>query len=191
MSTVSDIFTTVAPWLTAALTGGPVGLATLAAQKLAGAIGLDDSSPGGVASSLQNLTLTGEQKVALQQAEYSYKEQMQQMGFTHQEQLLSAESGELAIVNKTMQVEDAATNAYAADWRPTWGYVSAAVFAFVAVVACGLESLAIWNKDPTALASIPQFISALLPLFGIAGAVLGINAWHGGVADVAVAKKGE
>lgn len=185
MSVLGDVLEATAPWLTTALTSGPVGIAAMAAEKLAGVFGLSDTSAAGVAGQLTNLTLTGDQKVQLQQAEYNYQLQMKQMGFTAEAQMAADEAGTLAAINKTMQTEETSTNAFAADWRPMWGYVSAAVFAFVSVSACIMEFKAVFSHDAAAQVAVSAMIGAFVPLFGIAGAVLGINAWHAGTADVA------
>src|SRR5690242_10379328 len=125
MSGIMDAIGSIVPWLTTALTSGPVGVAAMAASKIAGAIGLSDSSVSSVKDALSSLTMTADQKLALQKAENDFKLQMRQMGFTAAHQLMADENDRLKIVNTTMVTEESLTNWYAADWRPTWGYASA------------------------------------------------------------------
>jgi len=190
MSVITDVLGAVAPWLTAAVEGGPAGLAVEAATKIAGALGIGDSSIDGIKSALSNLTMTPDQKLALQNSEQDFQYKMKQLGYQHAEQMAATDAGIIKDVNATMISEENSSNKFAVDWRPMWGYVSCGLFAFIGVCACVMAFMALYANDPTKLDFIPKFIMAFIPLFGIAGGVLGINAWHSGVADVVTAKSG-
>lgn len=187
MSDIGSAITAVIPWLTTALTSGPVGIAAMAATKIAGVLGLSDSTIDNVKKVITAGTITPEQQLALKQEEDKFELQMRQMGFSHEEQMRASDNDTLAIINKTMQAEYTVSNWYAADWRPTWGYASAALFIFVGVVAGILALYACFWGKVEFFELIPKFILAFVPLFTIAGAVLGIQAYKDGNADLILA----
>ena len=183
MSIFSDIIEEVAPWLGAAITGGPVGLATLAAGKIAEAIGLGDSSIKAVTAALSAGNLTPEQKLALQNSEQDFKSRMVELGFQHEKDMVLADVSALIAVNATMQAE-ANNNAneewYQKAWRPLNGFC-VAIGSFVGVVAsCVLFAFGIYAKDPNAISAIPQLAASLSMILAIPGAAVGITAWHRG-----------
>lgn len=77
------------------------------------------------------------------------------------------------------------------DWRYYWGIASAVMFVLVVTAVVFMYSYGILMNKVDVLDKIPSFITALSPFFGLAMGVLGINAWHSGVADVAAAKVGD
>src|SRR5258708_37971190 len=82
-----DLLKTVAPWLITALTGGPIGLAGMAAKTIAEKIGISDATVDGVKAALTGSTMTPEQMLALKQADNDFSTQMQKLGFTHAENM--------------------------------------------------------------------------------------------------------
>jgi hypothetical protein len=82
-----DFLKTVAPWLITALTGGPIGLAGMAAKTIADKIGLSDSTVDSVKAALTGSTMTPEQMLSLKQADDDFSTQMQKLGFTHAENM--------------------------------------------------------------------------------------------------------
>lgn len=100
---------------------------------------------------------------------------------------VNADAGQVAAVNATMQEE--AKNKRG-DWREFWGYASGVAFVITVVGVLGLLAEAIIGGHPEMVGQVPLVITAMTGLFAISGAVLGVNAWHGGKADVETAKQG-
>lgn len=86
-----DFLKTVAPWLITALTGGPIGLAGMAAKAIADKIGISDATVDGVKAALSGGTMTPEQMLSLKQADNDFSTQMQKLGFTHAENMAGIE----------------------------------------------------------------------------------------------------
>jgi hypothetical protein len=86
-----DFLKTVAPWLITALTGGPIGLAGMAAKTIADKIGLSDATIEGVKTALTGNTMTPEQMLSLKAADNDFSLQMQKLGFTHAENMAGIE----------------------------------------------------------------------------------------------------
>ncbi|TCK36748.1 hypothetical protein B0G84_5761 [Paraburkholderia sp. BL8N3] len=82
-----ELLKTVAPWLITALTGGPIGLAGMAAKTIADKIGLSDATVDGVKAALTGNSMTPEQMLSLKQADNDFSMQMQKLGFTHAENM--------------------------------------------------------------------------------------------------------
>lgn len=183
MSIFSDILEDVVPWLGAALTGGPVGLATMAAGKIASAVGLGDSSIKSVTDFLSSGSMTPEQKIALQNSEQEFKIKMTELGFQHEKDMVLADVASLQAVNLTMQAElanSANETWYQKAWRPANGFC-VAIGSFVGVAAsCFLFGYAIIYKDANAINAIPQLATSLGMILAVPGAAVGIAAWHKG-----------
>lgn len=186
MSTISDILEDIAPWLATALTSGPAGIAALAVTKLSGILG-SDSTVKAVSDALSATQLTADQKLAISTAENSFQLQMRQMGFTHEEQMVASDNDTLKIIAGTMQAELTSANWFASDWRPLFGYVAACSFGFTAFTVCTCLAYAVFFNHSEMLPQIPLIISAMVALFAIPNAVLGIAAYHDGKADREIA----
>jgi len=91
---------------------------------------------------------------------------------------LEAETARLAEVNQTMRAEAASTDPYVRRWRPTYGYLTAAAW-FVQMVGFTVILGFVAYRDPGQLAGVVgalgTVLTALLGLWGIALAVLGVN----------------
>lgn len=87
---------------------------------------------------------------------------------------------QLDIINKTMQIEAQSEHWPQYSWRPFWGFVSGIAFLIVIIFCCYLAYIAIKEGSVQAINMISPLITSFVPLFGIAGAVLGISSWHRG-----------
>ncbi len=127
------------PFISAAAAfGGPLG--TLAANAVGKAVGVSnlDSSPAGLAAAIAGAT--PEQMLQLKQAEAQTQAQLQQMGFTHVEELerLAVEDRDSA---RNMQVATRSRTAPALAWI--------IVLSFLLVVLCVLRG---WGRVEAAFA---------------------------------------
>lgn len=183
---ISSVISTTIPWLTTALTGGPVGLAAKAAVTIAGALGLDDSSVSGITSALSSITMSGDQKIALQTAENSFQLSMRQAGYANEQALAKFDLDQISAVNATIQVELANAQKETwlqKSWRPLNGITVAAGSFVATIAACLLFGEGIIYKDAAALNVIPQLATSIAMILAVPGAAVGITAWHKGVAD--------
>jgi hypothetical protein len=188
LKTIGNVLGTVAPWLNAGLTGGPVGVGMLAVSKIAGALGLSgNQTPDTLKAALSNMSLTPDQELALEKADNDFELQMTQAGYQNIQALTKMDIDQLAIVNATMikELENADKETwYQKGWRPFCGFAVAAG-SFVGVMACAvLFFKAIMDKDPTALTAIPGLATSMAMILSVPGAAVGIAAWHRGVAQV-------
>jgi Holin of 3TMs, for gene-transfer release len=167
MSDWKSIVGNFAPSLGAAL-GGPLGGAAGLAVKAALNLG-QDASDNDIAVALQS----PEAAIKLKQAEYDFKIKMGEQAIAQSAQ----ENDIVREVNTTMRAELTSEHWLQWAWRPLWGVISAVTFGFVCVLASLLAYKAVVEHDNSALAMIPQFISAMTLLFGVPGAILGITAW--------------
>ncbi|MDN3524338.1 3TM-type holin [Halomonas sabkhae] len=91
---------------------------------------------------------------------------------------LEAQTARLGQVNRTMRAEAASNDAYVRRWRPTYGYLTAAAW-FIQMTGFTVILGVVAFRTPGELASVVgalgAVLSALLGLWGIALAVLGIN----------------
>lgn len=95
-----------------------------------------------------------------------------------EEMTLEAETTRLVEVNKTMRDEIKSDHAYVRNWRPTFGYAAAISWAIQMIgVTVMLLVLVITNPLAAAevLGGLATFTGALMPIWGIALAVLGVN----------------
>lgn len=84
-------------------------------------------------------------------------------------------------VNVTMQAESKSEQWPQYSWRPFWGFVSGLAFLIVVSFCCFLGYKAVIGGDTDALEMIPKLVTAFAALFTIAGAILGVTAWHRGL----------
>ena len=85
--------------------------------------------------------------------------------------------GKLEIIGETMQVESQSEHWPQYSWRPFWGFASGSAFFAICIFFCFLAWRAITKMDAAAMAMIPQLVTSFVPLFAIAGSVLGIATW--------------
>lgn len=130
-----NLIATVAPWIGTAL-GGPLG--GMAVNAIGDALGLSDKTEASIKAALSGAT--PEQMLALKQADQSFAEKMQELGFANEQKL-----AELA-----MQDRDSARKREAAvqDWTPRV-LAYALVGAFIAVIVGVLGG---WGKADSVLA---------------------------------------
>lgn len=144
---IKKIIGTAAPWLATAL-GGP--LAGQAVSAIAGAMGLKpDSKMEDIQKALQAGQLTGDQLVALKQAEQQFQLAMQQAGFADTEHLASiAEQDRDSARQREAKVQD---------WTPrVLAYLI--VGSFISMVVTVLYG---WSKIDSALAgTLVGYLSA-------------------------------
>lgn len=177
---------TILPWISAALTGGPVGIAAMAVSKIAGAIGLDSDAT--LPSVVTKLNVMNAAEVAnLAKIENDFKLAVQNLGYKTITQLAQFDIDAIKIVNDTIQTElaNSANEAwYQKAWRPACGF-SLAIGSFVGVFfTCILFYKAIIENNIDALNAIPQLATSLALILGVPGAAVGIAAWHRGVEKI-------
>jgi len=107
-----------------------------------------------------------------------------------QQQALTAETGRIMAVNKTMQDESKSEHWPQWSWRPFWGFASGTAFIFVSALVCMLAYQAVIGGKPEAMAMIPQLVGSFATPFAIPGAILGVSAWHRGKMQRDQAKAG-
>lgn len=91
---------------------------------------------------------------------------------------LEAETARLAEVNKTIRAEAASQDAYVRRWRPTYGYLTAAAWFFQMTgftVILGMVAYTNPSDLAAVVGALGTVLSALLGLWGVALAVLGVN----------------
>lgn len=163
-SKAADLLGGAAP-LIGGLLLGPAGAA--AGTLVSSALGVENT-PEAVAAELQQ---NPDAILKIKELESRERVQLEQL-------TLQAETRQHEEINKTMRVEAAANDAYVRRWRPTWGYAMAASWL---LLVFGLVATVFWSvvEHPTQAAQIittlGTFVSLLMPLFGIALAVLGVN----------------
>lgn len=140
-------------------TGAAIGM-------IAKAIGTD-ATPEAVVQALGDPTAA----IKLQQFENDHREAITRMA-------LEAETARLSEVNQTIRAEAASNDAYVRRWRPTYGYLTAAAW-FIQMTGFTVILGVVAFRNPEELATVVgalgAVLSALLGLWGIALAVLGIN----------------
>lgn len=134
-------------------TGAAIGM-------IAKALGTD-ANPDAINKRLQN---DPEAPAKLQALENEHQQALTRM-------VLEAESTRLAEVNQTMRAEAASNDAYVRRWRPTFGYLTALAW-IIQCVAIAWSIVA----TPEQAGVVAQAVTALTPMWGIALAMLGVNA---------------
>lgn len=107
-------------------------------------------------------------------------EKLKKFEFDYELELSKIALEQLQIVNQTMQAESKSEHWPQYSWRPFWGFMSGLSFLGVTGFCCYLAYISIAKNSPTAMAMIPQLVTAFTPLFGIACTVLGVSSWHRG-----------
>lgn len=146
----------IAPLVGSAL-GGPAGAAV--GQLAAQALGVT-ATPDALARRVRDPDAVAK----LQALEHEHQQTLTRM-------VLEAETARLGEVNKTMRAEAASNDAYVRRWRPTFGYLTA--------IAWIIQCVAIaWSivATPEQAGVVAQAVTALTPMWGIALAMLGVNA---------------
>jgi hypothetical protein len=181
---MGDLIQQALPWLTAAL-GGPIGLATMAANKLAQHIGVT-AGAGSIVEDVKSVLkgFNPEQVAELKKIELDFQKEMKVLGYKHEEQLLQFDLDQIKTVNETIRVElqNSANEAwYQKAWRPACGF-SVALGSFLGVIGtCYLSYKGIILKDANAMVAIPALATSIATILAIPGAAVGIAAWHRGM----------
>lgn len=175
---IGDVLKTAAPWIGAALSG-PAGIAGMAIDAAAKALGASDKTVAGIKNAIAGMT--PEQELALKQADADFALKMQSRGFENVEAMEGFYTNQLQAVNATMQVEGKSEKWPQYGWRPYWGFASGTAFLAVCVLVCVLAYQAVLGGKPEALNMIPQLVGAFATLFAIPGAILGVASWHRGM----------
>lgn len=175
---ISQMLKAVSPWIAAAL-GGPAGIAGMAIDAAAKALGASDKTVAGIKNAIAGMT--PDQELALKKADQDFALQMQSRGFENIESMEGFYTNQLTAVNATMQVEGKSEKWPQYGWRPYWGFASGTAFLAVCVLVCILAYQAVLGGKPEALAMIPQLVGAFATLFAIPGAILGVASWHRGM----------
>lgn len=149
--------------------GGPAGR-TVAAM-IGGALGLETDDPAEIEAAIVADPARVDQLRELQ-ARQSHEIEM----FAQQ-----AAAERVATVNETMRVEARSGDAWSRRWRPFWGFASAVAFVISILGVLGLAFSVAFSGEWQALNAIPPIVNAIMILFGIPGAILGITAHHRGV----------
>ncbi|MDR5857936.1 hypothetical protein FZZ93_02495 [Halomonas eurihalina] len=117
------------------------------------------------------LKIDPEATTKLQQLEAEHERELTRMS-------LEAQTARLGEINRTMRAEAASNDAYVRRWRPTYGYLTAAAW-FIQMTGFTVILGVVAFRTPGELAAVVgalgAVLSALLGLWGIALAVLGIN----------------
>lgn len=90
------------------------------------------------------------------------------------------EASTIESVNKTMRVE-APQHKWSGMWRPFWGFCSAVAFVIIVIGFVGAMFYAIAKTNTDFINALPMMIMAIVALFGVPGAILGVASWHRGV----------
>lgn len=158
---IAPVLGRVAPIL-GTLIGGPAGpiLGTL----LGGVLGTD-STPSAI-----DAAIAADPGAALKLAQFESdnRVKLQQMAFTHADNVIAAETAQIQAVNATMQAETKAEHWWSSGWRPYCGFVFGTTF-------FGVYFVLPLMKLP--VPSIPFEAWAAL------GAVLGVASWFRGKAQ--------
>jgi len=93
---------------------------------------------------------------------------------------VKADASIVQAVNATMQAEAKSDKWYVSGWRPYWGFISGTVYGVVGLVLSAAIIKLAWSNPDKLFTQLPMIIGAFATYFSIAGAVLGITAWHRG-----------
>ena len=155
-----------APSIASAVMSGGATLPQLAYKAIADVSGMEVNSETQAALAIE--TASPSEMLALKQADYSFKVEMEKLQVESQR-----------IVNSTMQVEAKSDDWWVSGWRPYIGYITGTAFFVVCVFVCVITYKAVMQSlDPMAM--IPQIIFNFSTLFAIPGAILGVASHHRG-----------
>ena len=90
---------------------------------------------------------------------------------------LEEETKRLQTVNDTYQKEIESKDPFISHWRPFFGYCVAITWVVLIFGLMVAVIITVWNKGSIAetIAALSSFVMALMPLYGIALAVLGVS----------------
>lgn len=147
---------------------GPAG--GVVANMIAGRLGLETEDPAMI-----------EQAIAANPGRIADLQELQ-IEKRHELEIFAQQAATQAVsqVNETMRIEARAEDPWSRRWRPFWGFVSAVAFGVAILGVLVLAFSAAWSGEWGALGAIPPIVNALMILFGIPGAILGITAHHRG-----------
>lgn len=86
----------------------------------------------------------------------------------------------LVAVNQTMREEQKSNDPWARRWRPFFGYMMACSWGLLFATVCFSIAVSVFTQPEHLVAVITamkQLIAALVPLFSVAMAVLGVSVW--------------
>lgn len=176
--TVSDIL----PWISAALTGGPIGIAGMAVKTVADYLGVKDTTIQSVTNALNGAT--PEQLLAMKSLDNDFALKMKAIGYQHETDLANNDLEQMRIINASLQSEISNSQNetwYQKAWRPACGFAVAIGSLFAVVMLCIAFILSIFYGKPELMAAMPAFASALALILAPPGAACGIAAWHKGM----------
>jgi len=156
---LKEVLSKAAPLLGLAV-GGPGG--AVIANEVAK---LFEAKPGDAADLLNKITTDPEAVAKLQEFQLKHEAIISQ---------------NIIAINQTMQAESKSERWPQYTWRPFWGFISAIAFLVYVILVCLLAYKAIIAGKMEMLNVIPQLTMAMVPLFGIPGAILGVASWHRG-----------
>ena len=160
-----------APLLGTAL-GGPAGGAV--ASLIAGALGVEET-PDAIEAELAG---NPEALLKLKQLQLEHAREIKRLVLEAETKRLAEETAQLAEINVTMRAEAAAADPWVRRWRPTYGYATAATWTLQMV---GLTAIVGWavirhpGDAATIIDAVAGLASALMVLWAVALAVLGVN----------------
>lgn len=182
---MNELVQKLLPWLSAALTGGPVGVAALAVQKVTAALGAPINSTADSVKQLLN-SYTAEQLLAIKEVDNSFALEMKKLGYQNEQQLKQLDVEAMRIVNTTIQdeIKNADIESWLQkNWRPLCGLAVAIGSVFSVVIFCIAFLLSLFLGKAEAISALPALASAVALILGVPGAAVGITAWHAGKED--------
>jgi hypothetical protein len=149
MANAAGVLKKIAPWISAAATGGVPGLVNMAATTIGTALGKKvDANPGAIVEAVAGAT--PEQLLAIKTEDHNFELQMQKLGFDQVQHLLDAEVQDRDSARKReMQVRDHMPTILAV------GAIGALIFCFCLIAFVNLPQ---------------QAEGAILTLIGFVGA---------------------
>ena len=97
-----------------------------------------------------------------------------------QKSMLGFEAAMITQINQTMRQEGQSDDPWRRRWRPYWGYVAGTAFGLQIVLIMVIGGWAVVFQPGRAediLAALAGLASSLLPIWGMALAVLGVSVW--------------
>ena len=110
-----------------------------------------------------------------------------------QKSMIGYEAAMITQINETMRQEGQSDDPWRRRWRPYWGYVAGTAFGLQIVLIMVIGGWAVVFQPERAkeiLAALAGLASSLLPIWGMALAVLGVSVWKRS-ADKAVQAVGQ
>ena len=147
---------------------GPAG--GVVANLVAGALGLETDEPEALERALITNPAAAERLAELQERNRHDIEVFAQQAAAQQ----------VGTVNQTMQAEARSEHAWTRTWRPFWGFVTAIAFFITILGLVGFLFAIAISGEWGALSALPAIIQALMILYSVPGAILGVTAWHRG-----------